>query len=186
MTTAARAPATTLPSDPASIRLTWEEFTEAAICGVERRVERARVGRRDLFDPPGIDPWRREIMGAAAERAVARYLNVYWRGFWRGDERARLRGDVGADGSSIEVRYLGMPSSVMRVRPNEPEEFRYVAVRSEKPSRDGLTFTLVGWCFGSEAKRQPLSGGKYGNEQSHAVPDRLLHPIATLTIGGDA
>src|SRR5262249_45351191 len=123
------------------VRLSWEDMTYAAHVGVRRRVESLRGPFTPQHGAPQFSPhfWSQDIDCAAAELAVACYLDQPWTG-----EASRAHCDVGRD---IQVRHTWHPSGCLIVREHDPWG-RYVLVVGHDGSYD-----LMGWIEHSATRR---------------------------------
>ena len=123
------------------IRLTLPEVVVAAIVGVMRRVQDLRAQRHDRY---GLESkhnaWQIDIEGACAEKAVAKWLGVYWAGAL-GDLRAD---DVG----QLQVRSSSHADARLIVHPKDPDGRRFVLVIGSAP-----WYRLTGWMLASAALR---------------------------------
>jgi len=142
------------------VRLSWEDLTYAAHVGVRRRVESLEGKFEPRNGAPKFSPtlWSQDIDGAAAELAVALYLDQPWTG-----ERSRAHCDVGQD---IQVRHTWYLAGCLIVREDD-RPGRYVLVVGHDGSYD-----LMGWrdCF---AAKQPEWEQQDGNKYWMVPSDRL-------------
>ena len=62
---------------PVQILLDKNEMMLAAQAGVIRRIENLTGGRRERYGATAVTGWQRDIEGALAEAALAKFLDVY-------------------------------------------------------------------------------------------------------------
>jgi hypothetical protein len=153
-----------------SVTLTSAEIMQAAMVGSMRQATNLRDGRRDADGFEG-EGWSEHIEGAAGECAVAKALGV----FWSGRLGILHEGDV----RRIEVRTRSREDYQLILKRRDPDDRQYVLVRGKCPS-----FTLVGWCWGHEGKRDEYwadPAGKNGKSRpNYFVPDCALRPMSEL------
>lgn len=125
---------------------------EAAIVGCRRRIASIYD---DLDDDKGTYnpncPWMTDIEGAAAERALAKYMGVPWNG--------GVNTFKAPDVATFQVRSttLGHGSLILRHRDKKPDEI-YVLVIGECKRREpsdrphGGKYIPIGWMTCREAK----------------------------------
>ena len=145
------------------VALSWPEVLLAANAGIMRRVSALRRGRADLYPDASRPMWDRDINGALAEVAVAKWMGVFWSGTVG---RVDLP-DVG----NLQVRSKTQDGDRLVVRPDDDDADIFVSVLVQPPQ-----YRLCGWLYGREAKREEwvVSHGCY------FVRDEFLHPMASL------
>jgi hypothetical protein len=127
---------------------------------------RLSPGRKDL----GIET---HVVGAMAEYAVARALNINWHPVTGTVDT--YRGDVG----KIQVKSIKDPRHKLIVQLHDLEEFKYVLCHVSMTE-----VTLLGWIEGVDAKikrwleeEDPLRGI---HQSAYFVPQYNLRPIVEL------
>jgi len=138
--------------------LAWYELSIAAHVGGLRRALSLKDGREERFDPSvGLPGVLRDICGAAAEQAVAKWRNVYW----PGHVDVFHVPDVGRH---IAVKYTHHENGHLCVRPDEPDTNMCVLVNGTPP-----LMNIVGWVMADEAKTAPRNGSDHWVPQSDLV-----------------
>jgi len=145
------------------VTLTWFEHQIAYFCGTMRGIESARLGYRPVVW--NGDPKQNDHQSAAAELAVAKYINR----FWRMGVNTFKEPDVGA---SIEVRWTPEPAGCLVVRPHDHDDRPYVLVRGLAPD-----FEIVGYVRGVEAKREEWRCDPGGRGVCYMVPSAALREL---------
>lgn len=128
------------------IKLSMEEMEQAAIVGVKRNL-RAIFGMHRgtvvLADSTGqVGPrglWGIDIEAAAAEMAVAKYLDVYW----ADDQEPDYGGDVG----NLGVRSTEHDTGHLLIYDRDPDDKTFVLVITKPP-----WFKIVGGMVAKDAK----------------------------------
>ena len=155
------------------ITLEPHELTLACLVGVLRQAYAGAAGLE--HDPPVADKdggFVRHIIGAAAELAVAKFLNRYW--------RAGVGAPGGMDvGDDIDVKYSDCDKGGILVPKRQARpDTRYVRVRGEIP-----TFEILGWIWG-EKLMKPEWLRNFGRGDVYLAPDWALSK--TFRRGGAA
>lgn len=139
-----------------------------------RRVARERTAdsRRAGFRTKGLQPSDRvasdDMIGAAGELAVCRFLGVEWQTELRRFRLADVRSD-------IEVRATRVGHGGLVVYLDDPPGKRYLLAVADLPA-----VRLVGWLPGDVAKdRKWLRRWNRGNT-TYLIPQRDLRPVSTL------
>lgn len=149
------------------IKLTAQEIITAASIGMRRQTYAMSNGLRQYGN--GKQEWfDAHIMGAMAEFAVAKTLNLFW--------HAHIgKTDAPDVGGFVEVRMRRVPGygTDLAIRPKDKDHLPFVQVLG---SYDGA-FDLVGWMYGRDAKAR---GGEWceSNEIWYVPPP--YQPIETL------
>lgn len=149
-----------------TVQLEWYEILQAAMSGVMKRIEAMRSGKDDDYGWGGNhqqDTWTREIEGAAAEVAYAKFRNQYWSGTVNTFRQA----DVG---SKVQVRGCPFKGKNLLIRPRDSDTDVFVLVVGRCP-----TFTIEGWILGSEAKRPELQQFPNGGSPVYLLEPSRLH-----------
>lgn len=147
-----------------TLTLSWPEVLLAVSAGTMRHISAIKAGRADLQSGVAPPSWDRDIIGALAEMAVARYFGVFWSGTVG---RIDLP-DVGR----IQVRSKKLDGDRLVIRPDDSDEQVFVSVLVRTP-----VFRLCGWLRAGEAKRQECGDIVSGR---FFVPDGELHPMDAL------
>jgi hypothetical protein len=140
----------------------WHRIIESSAKGLNP----ATTYRRSMLERIG-----EELVGAAAEFAVAKWVGKFWT---PGLNVFHFEADCGKD---IEVRGTGRVDGSLIIRDNDESDRRYVLVilHNDRAS-------LVGWCFGHEAKKPDHLKNPHGRRQAWFVPQDALRSIETLQI----
>jgi hypothetical protein len=157
------------------VRLTWSEVMLAGEAGLMRQVDNLKNGRRQTFAiPDPEEEWRRDIEGACAEMAFAKFGDRFWSG--------AIGNFKVADVGPFEVRSTGYENGCLPInKKNNPDRLFILAV-GRAP-----VFRLAGWIKGSDAQRV-----EWWREPPAVpfaawfVPQANLHPMDSLELGKDA
>jgi len=154
--------------EPIIVKLTAAEFNNAAMIGCIRRITGIY---RDLVEPYGKpkNVWETDVLGAAAEQAVAKLLRVYWPPVATQPETAK--GDLAY---GIEVRQTKTPHGCLMLHRKDRDEAPYVLVRGKGPD-----FEVVGWMFGIDGKQDRFWRTDIDNT-AYLVPAQHLTDIREL------
>lgn len=120
---------------------------------------------------PGLGPAPREqrdILGAHGEFAASLILSVSWRPRIGEIDKADI-------GDWIEVRTTDIERGCLVIKPDDENQAPFVLVIAAMAT---LRFRAVGWLYGFEAKRYPITT-EFG-DPAHYVPQRGLSRLATL------
>lgn len=143
-------------SAPLTVTLTYEEIVIASFVGVRRRALALCKGLRPVNN--AADDADMQIDGAMAEMAVAKLLDKYFPN--------DFKTDISHD---IEVRTTRHPNGCLIVRQNDSDAKRYVLVICETPK-----FHIIGWVWGSDAKRPEYWRAPNGRPGAYFVPQSAL------------
>lgn len=138
----------------------------ASEIGRLRRLSSLRHGRQNQHGFSG-EGWNIDIEGACGELATAKALNVYWNG---GIDTFK-----GYDLGELQVRTTPSHDNRLIVRPNDPDDHRYVLVTGLCP-----TYQIQGWLSGREAKQACWLQDPVGRPAAYFVPSSSLRSIAEL------
>jgi hypothetical protein len=125
-------------SQPHIVKLEWYEIATAAQVGILKRIEQLKKAgaHTDMY---GIsnqeDIWTREIEGAAAEMAWAKWKGVYW----DGSANIFNKADVG----NIHVR-SSYRNLKMRIKPSDPNDGIFVFIFCRSPFYEIHGYTKAG------------------------------------------
>lgn len=151
-----------------TVVLTTAEIMEVGICGVMRQVENIKNDAKPAYGADDKADWQLHVEGCGAERAVAKYLNLYWPG------KGRMREpDVGG---LVEVRSIDKPNNRLILHEKDADDKAFCLVY-------GLngTYTIKGWIWGKDGKREDYwsDPGRNGRP-AFFVPNDALNPPETL------
>lgn len=149
-----------------TVTLEWFEIYQAAMSGVMKRVEAIRKGANDNYGWGGNhqqDVWTREIEGAAAELAYAKFRSQYWSGSVNTFKQA----DVG---TRVQVRSCPFKGKRLLVRPRDADNDIFVLVVGRSP-----TFVVEGWMKGADAKRPEWQSNPNGGSPVYLVDTERLN-----------
>ena len=146
------------------VTLTWPEVVHAVLTGARRHYESTRKGSQPAHGFTG-DSLSIHIDGAAAEMACAKALGLYW----SAPVNTYKDADLGED---IQVRLRRETGRQLIVRPSDSDEHRYVHVTGTIPD-----FTVHGWIYGKDAKRDEWSQEYGGRPPAYFVPDEALEGL---------
>lgn len=121
----------------------------------------------------GADGQRWQELGSVAERALAKYLKVYWGGGYNSFRGADLL-------DNIEVRLIGAESYGLRVRDTDADHKYVVGVVIPK-GQERNPYRLPGFMKASEAKEhREWRMNPYEGRPFYGIPQAHLHPIWEL------
>lgn len=152
------------------IELTNVELLIASQVGAMRRVASIQ---RHLTNQKQSNKsqWEIDIDGAAAEMAVAKYLNVYW--------LPTVNAGKAADVSGFQVRSTTREYGSLIIRENDVKNEKYILVISQ-----AKTFIIVGWIWCDEGKQEKFWKTKDENGlPAWWVPQSELKPMETINGG---
>jgi hypothetical protein len=154
------------------IYLTEQELRTALNSGLDRRVEQLKHNAARDLHATDMGPWETDFQAAAAEMAVARYLNTYWDGGLNSFKAADVAGN-------IQVRWSPRYNACLIIRPNDRPDHNYVLVTGSIP-----VFSICGWVSGESARSLVQPSTKGGGPPAWFVPQDKLRPIAGLGVAG--
>ena len=147
------------------INLTKFELKQAAMVGVDRRIESIDRGLHSKKFTARTSYWETDIQGAAAEMALAKHLGKYW-GF---SVNVGKEADLG---ENMQVRSSAHPNAHLIVRKPDSESDNYILVIAHNE----LLYEIKGWISGKDAKTED-----FWNKDSWWIPqERLNNDISTL------
>ncbi len=152
----------------ATLTLTPDELELAAMVGVKRHIGALRDRRADQHGATRDNGWTLHIEGAAGEMATARALGRYWGAPIGTYKRG---GDVGA----VQVRTRCSDDYDLLIRDRDRADDVFVLVTGLAPN-----FTVRGWIYGHEARRDEWRKEHGGRPAAWFVPQSALHPLRTL------
>ena len=148
------------------IRLSWRELAIAADVGCQRRIRSMAEGLNDAYGYNGEgDIWTREVNGAAAEMAVAKFFNRYW--------EAGVNTFKAPDVEGVQVRHTTREDGCLIIREHDPPDELYVLVIGAPP-----TFRIAGALYGRQAKRPEWLRDPGGVRPAYFVPQDALEEAA--------
>ena len=157
--------------EPITYHLTPSEMQIASIVGMQRglsAIEKNTQGRYGRENGGNFDI---DVIGAAGELTLAKFLNRYWNGAF-GDYKAA---DVGSQFQVRASSYTG-PNAGLILHPADNDGQPFVKVIVTLPK-----VMLIGWLYGVEGKQQ-----KFWTEKLQAgrpcflVPHDWLRPMSEL------
>jgi hypothetical protein len=156
------------------LRLDADELRLLDWCGELRQAQAAPARARGCRDNYGYtgDPTAIHVLGATAEYAVARSLNLFWTPI---DGRRGSYGDV----CHLEVRGTTHPNGRLIVHDDDPDDRPYVLVRVLLPVCD-----VIGWAWGADCKRTEYWPGPYPERPAYYLPNEQL--IGMTALPGEA
>lgn len=120
------------------VTLTREEMLEAAIVGCRRRIASIYDNRPDpkgSYNPNC--PWMTDIEGAAAERALAKYMGVPWSG---GVDTFKA-----PDVADFQVRSTTLPHGSLIIRPGDENDDEIYVLVTGACVRPFARYHIRGW-----------------------------------------
>jgi hypothetical protein len=144
------------------VTLSWLEVFQAACAGSMRRIDALKYGRVHRYGEPSLNFWGVDIEGAAAEMAFAKLANTYWHSIARRPEE--LPGDVG----TMQVRCTQREDGCLILHPEDDDDACFYLLTGQIP-----TFTVRGWIFGADGKRQEFWRTDTGRP-AYFVPQSVL------------
>lgn len=150
------------------VELTWREVYLAGVVNVARTVDNLHQGKRDRYGLAYDDMGEsRGWMGAIAEIAVAKYLNIYW---------VTLEPGV-IDVGHVEVRAVGAPGHRLLLH-DEDRDAPFVSVLVERKRLPVVT--LRGWYYAENGKQSEYWAEPVSGRGCYCIPNNLLHPMCEL------
>ena len=143
----------------------WE-IAISGFVGVLRQSE--AIGRKLKSKMAPENPFEIHVNGAAGEMAVAKALNLYWKGGINEFKNADI-------GDHIQVRCRSKDGDALIVRDGDSDTEYFVLVTGKPPS-----LKVIGWLRGAEAKQEKWVSNPGGRGNAYFVPQQALHPIETL------
>lgn len=149
------------------IKLTRQEMRTAAYTGVERNLS-ALVNKlpTSYGATERKTEWQNHVVGAIAEYAVAKFLNVYWNPAVDINFQ-ELIGDV----QNYQVRATTWPQGCLLLHPKDKDEAPFILAVIESN-----IVTLKGWLYGYEGK----AIGEIKEFGTYWVSQNKLHPMDRL------
>jgi len=152
--------------DKVSVPLSWSEVGHAANVGMWRHIF-ARSTKKTDREPNTAKPsWDRDLVGAIAEYAAAKWLGVFW--------RPAIGETGGTDVGPYQVRSITVPTHRLCIRPQDKDEqvFLLVLVNHATPNCP----VIYGWLKAGDAKRADWQA----EDWLYYVPPDMLRPLAEL------
>lgn len=148
------------------------EFDLAVYVGGRRCQEAHAIGGAASYSQRSgkLDDQQVHIMGAGAEVAVAKWLNLFWPGTVN-----TWRKGVADVGRLVEVRWRSQPHYQLKVQLDDDPQRIYVLVRG--------SFLIVGWLWGKEAmQREWIKDFGAVGSPAYFPPNEKLRPPNELLI----
>lgn len=157
-------------AQPEHIKLEWYELQVAAACGASRQIESFRLSAQPKLN---YWSWHSHIEGAAAELAVAKYLNCHF--------PASVNTFKGADlGKNIQVRArepnAKYPPQLI-IRPTDQDDEVFVLVVGASPN-----WEIIGGIVGRDGKRPEWIKDPGNKGPAYFVPKHYLKPLSQLPL----
>ena len=150
------------------VKLNRQELRAAAYAGVERRLNGVGKKRPQLYGAEERkSEWQIDIVGAIAEYAVSKYLNVYWEPATNTERLSDLLGDVGA----YQVRSTSWPQGCLLIHPRDKPNAVFILA-----TVNDHIVTLQGWLYGHEGK----SVGEFKGNDTFWIAQNMLHEMKSL------
>jgi hypothetical protein len=149
------------------VTLTLSEIRMGALIGMERQVSAIKRGLKNKHGYNGDDSWGIHITGALAEIAVAKSLNM----FFRGDVDTFKNPDVG----EYQVRYTKTDPPTLIIRDGDKIEEKFICVTGEAP-----TFYVHGWMQAADARQKQWKRAPNGRPPAYFVPVDKLNDMKYL------
>lgn len=150
------------------IILTSSEMYLAEVAATYRYDENLRNNAK----PKDGQSWERvtkdNIMGLRGEMAVARFLDIYWRGAASGDYKAD-------DLNGVEVRTTDYSGGNLILRPRDKLHMPYVLVICT-----GAVFDILGWIQARDGMQPKYLRETPGRPPAYFVPRSELKPMESL------
>lgn len=151
---------------------------ELDICDIEvaktianlRQEESKKKGLKNNhgFNPSEEEDRQKNINGAAAELAVAKWLNIYFVGSVNTFKEIP---DVGR----FEIRHTELDNGSLIVRKPDPDDRRYILVTGKLPK-----LNIRGWLLGADAKKTQWCRDYGGRPPAWFVPQNGLKSLDKL------
>ena len=147
------------------VKLTINEIRAGAFEGVQRRCNHLLTSP----DKKGT-PWDIDIEGAIKEKAVAKFLQLYWQ------EDADLENALDV-GNKLEVRGTPYFNGCLIIYEKDKDNIPYILITGSAPE-----FHFKGWLFGKDAKQKEWWKTKADGKKKPAyfVPQYALRPNKEL------
>ena len=150
--------------------MTWAEAYWASDVGVRRRLAAMKNGREQKAMEESKYKFDYDIQAAASEMVLAKHMNVWWH--FLSTDPHNLPGDVG----EYQVRHTEYESGRMIIQKNDPDKAKFILLTGSIP-----VFKIIGWAFGSEAKKQRFWETRHG-VPAFFMPQLELRDFATLLV----
>ena len=157
------------------VQLTTDEIRYAVQVGRQMRQTSVTNGHAEKITVGEGMGERIQLLGAVAELAVAKALNIPWR-----DQDGRYKqADLLDD---IEVKLIGVNHYGLRVYDTIPDHYRVVGVVIPR-GKERDPYRIPGWIQAGDAKRDRWLMRPFGIGLSfYAVPQSQLRPLKELTL----
>lgn len=144
------------------VTLDRDEMYEAAVVGVQRRLNGTLNGKRDTFNARPEDRWDRDIEGAIGEKAFSKWSGWPWVGKY-----GKGHADVGRAG----VRVTRWPNGCLLLHPppDDHPNVPYVLLTGLAP-----TYTVRGWIWGWGGMKPEYWRDPVGDRPAWFVPQSDL------------
>jgi len=168
------------------IKLSWAEVTFACQAGVMRHLVNSRDKKNQ--SNPESEKWTafdRHAMGALAEYAVAKFLNLHW----EPHTPDVCGGDLGGS-QEIEVRWTDCRTGHLLIQKKEKDiNRRFVLVTGDLKERtpdNKVVLNVPGWLVGLDGQRDEWwRTAKEDGRKCYWVPQWALLPMEKLGVKND-
>lgn len=150
-----------------AIHLNEVEMIVAAQVGSMRRIASMKRQLNHNIHSEKSD-WNMDIYGAAAEMAVGKHFNIYW--------KPTVNAGKAPDVGRFQVRATTHQNGHLLIRENDEKNEQFIFVTA-----DQQTFKIIGWIWSDDAKKD-----KFWKPADHTgagawwVPQSALQPMETI------
>lgn len=137
------------------------EIMEAALSGVMRHVENLKNGKKPTYGCGVEQDWQLHIEGCLAERALAKHLNIYWRG-----KGKPTLPDVGL----VDVRCSPGHNNRLILHSHDEDDRVFWFLTGING-----TYIVRGWILGVDGKNQEYWADPQGGRPAYFVPQGRLN-----------
>lgn len=148
------------------VTLSPDELRRWAYAGVDRRISALENKRRGAHGFNRDDFWQLDVEGMLAEAVAANALGVYF-----APVTGRLDTTLGDVLPGVQVRSTKYKAGSLLVHESDHDTDRFILVTGAAP-----TYTIRGWCLGSEGKQERFVK-TYKGRSAFWVPQSALHPF---------
>lgn len=142
------------------VTLTPSEIFDAAQVGCQRQVQNIKNNSTPAYGSGSRNDWQLHISGALGEKALAKYLGIYWSG--KGQMRAP---DVG----NVDVRTRSEDWHDLIIHPNDPDDRTFYLLTGNNG-----TYTVHGCIQAKDAKVKDFWKDPAGGRPAYFIPQSAL------------
>jgi len=147
------------------VSLTLSEIMYGAYAGIGRRVSAIKKGRPAYYGLDDSANWQIDVEGALAEKAVAKYLNLYW----TDSVGVAAPGDIGR----LEVRSTKYKDGHLIIHKSDPDDSYFFLVTGIEGK-----YRLPGYIRAVDGKLDAFwECKKKGRDFQYYVPQNQLIPV---------